>query len=213
MAKKHIKCWITYASEQLKNAADPEYLEYMEKKKKKKISKEPTIFQSMHSRKFITTSKFISVANTVINLGYANVHKKRVLSEVNVAFRHIMKDAFTIGYPDFILDYSKIRISRGNLCGAEGAELLVCEDGKLKVSWPAACLIEYPDPNDEVIIFIYNEARSSGFSFLERAKRSDLSVELLIRSARKEDVLHCWVFMVAVNGKATSESTYMKAVI
>ena len=177
--------------------------------------RELTVPESMQRLKFTMVSKFLSQAKEVVRMGYAKAYRRRELSEINLAVRVLLRSAIVGVYPDYRLDFSKIAMSvASGLKLVREPELLISEDGKLKVTWSGESSYSGSiGARDEVVFYIYNERTGVGEAYFDVARRDDLSFEIGYPFDRKGDVIHCWIFMVTGGRGKVSKSEYMRGVV
>lgn len=163
--------------------------------------------QLAHRMKFALVNKALSPLNSAIKLGHRG-DTGAYRSLIGKAF----KEAIIGEYPDFALDYTKIKIAEGKLQlppeimiepDFENSTLLLKWDGQVSVSKDLA------KDNDQINIVVYNVKENIVNSFSGVAKRSDGYVSITIHNARAPEDMHVWVYFSSFSLQMNSDSVYV----
>ena len=164
--------------------------------------------QLAHRMKFALVNKGLSPLNSSIKLGYrGNTNAYRLL--VGRAYH----EAITGQYPNFKLDYGKIKIADGNLLLPSDIVLNFDEDdGSALFSWDGHC---YDSQNgakgsDLFNVVALNVKHNVVCSFLKIAKRSDGVASVSIPNIWMFEDTHFWVYLFSYSLQMNSESVYCK---
>lgn len=87
----------------------------------------PTEGQKAQRMKLALAINFLSPVSELVNTGFRNEAVKK--SGFNVATSNFINEAIIGVYPEFLVDYSKVLISSGNLTGAWNAEVFTSLPG------------------------------------------------------------------------------------
>ncbi|MCY1526234.1 hypothetical protein D9M68_612420 [compost metagenome] len=156
--------------------------------------------------KFALSAAQLSPIKDLLNLGFGD-KKLGKLTGYNAAVRAFLNEAIIGDYPDFGVDYSKIRMSKGSLIQAD-VSIVVQND--IVLSWPADLNSMSSFADDRMMFVIYNQNRNS-YLVNDASTRSDLSITIPFRG-RPNDVLHVWSFCTLRDQKAVSSSVYVGTV-
>lgn len=177
-----------------------------------KSTKPPTLSQLEQRSVFGMVTRFTGIAAKLISIGFPSVSSPH--SPINVAVRDILKRAVIGTYPDFKLDYEKVRLSKAVKMNPTLKPKIVAEAGAtVKVSWAI-------DPNagfgtnatDRACIFIYNPTEDSGLTSWEGLTRSNLSADFGLPYSYVGTLIHCWIFFVSKDGKFASQTDHVGSV-
>ncbi|HMI05743.1 MAG TPA: DUF6266 family protein [Pedobacter sp.] len=126
----------------------------------------------------------------------------------NAAMRYNRKNALSGVYPDVVLDYSKVLVSKGDLPGAAGAVVELLDDG-LHFVWSNPSDIPYPRGNDQVMLLAYFPALASAIYLLEAASREEGSAFLPVPGDLLAEHMEVYLSFVAADRKSVSDSIYL----
>ena len=163
--------------------------------------------QLAHRMKFALVNKGLSPLNSSIKLGHmGNSAAYRAL--VGRAYH----DAIMGEYPDFLLDYSKIKIADGKLQPPTNIRVEIDKETNAALfSWEAQ-IMDSQNPakdNDQINIVAFNVKENFVDSFLEIAKRSDAKVSIALPHGWTIDDTHFWVYCSSFSLQMNSESVYV----
>lgn len=177
-----------------------------------KTNKKASLSQVDQRSRFKLINDFLTCCSGFVALGYRGVGKKRI--PINVAVAYHLENAVTGIYPDYELNYAKVKLSlHKSIDPVIKPEFLVEKDGVLTVSWQMPRMRSIATKSDDLAYIIcYNQMKKRCLEFPE-TRRSDLSATLTIPELYKDDELHCWIFFVSADGKFTSDTQYLGSVI
>ena len=162
--------------------------------------------QLAHRMKFALVNKGLSPLNRSIKLGHRGD---------TYAYRRLVGKAYheaIVGeYPNFALDYSKIKIAEGKLqLPAEIKMELDGENNAVKFSWEAkiATSQNLAKDNDQINIVAFNVKHNVVDSFSGVAKRSDGNVSIDLLKGWTLDDTHFWIYFSSHSLQMNSESLY-----
>ncbi len=176
-----------------------------------KSSKAPTLAQLTQQVKFSLVNSFAGNISDILTIGYQH-SRANGMTAMNAAVSYHLNNAVTGVYPDFQLDYSKVRVSdakgKGEIDGGYASSLLPAADAKVTVSWivqdPAG--IPATAPADLVYLVFYNITKERFVTFQKKAARSLLTTTAQIPRSFIGDSFHGYLFFVSEDGKSVSDS-------
>ncbi len=155
--------------------------------------------QLAHRAKFALVNKSLSPLSTAIriaNNGDSTVYR----SLIGKAY----KEAVVGEYPNFTLDYSKIKIANGQLRLPKDITAHANDESSIiTISW------EPGNSNDILNIVCFNEADANNYAFLERTKCSAGKAKIELPNSWDSAVIHCWVYTSSRDYKKKSDSFYI----
>ena len=130
----------------------------------------------------------------------------------NRATSAIMNLAITGTYPDTVISYPRVLISKGPLPCAENAEVAVDTEGNMLFAWTDNTGMGTAKANDKVILVAYfpelkqaitsigNATRNAGQALLETSMRTDYAAET-------------WIGFLSNDEKSAADSVYTGTVV
>lgn len=177
-----------------------------------KTNKKASLDQVDQRQRFKLVNEFLGRFSDFIAEGYRSVGNKQI--PINVALTYHLQNALTGVYPNYELDYSKVKLSLHNRMDPVSKPGLFREtDDILSIKWQMPRMMDINSrPDDLVFIMCYNPAKRSSLKS-QGKRRYDLLAELLIPEFYRGDEVHCWMFFVSVDGAFTSETQYLGSFI
>ena len=123
------------------------------KSKNKKSTKPPTQKQLVQRVKFAFLENFLSPIAELLKLTFKDTAIN--MTEINSAFKYNFKNAITGVYPAFLLDYTKVLVSKGQLLNAINPTATAAGGGIVKVTWTDNSGIAMANATDKCIIVVY----------------------------------------------------------
>lgn len=180
------------------------YIKGLSKKRTKPASEEQLIQQA----RFFTIAKFIMPIASFVNLGFGRVNAA-TMTATNVAIQANINSAVVGTYPNFTLDYSKIRISQGGLQNG-GMIGVSASIGILSITWsPEAIEIQRGELDDEVHILLYVPTIDEFLTAPVPPVRGDGAVDLEFPEHFKGEKGQVWLFFADRKGKRVSKTSYL----
>ena len=181
----------------------------------KKSNKAPVQTQINQRSKFGLVTEMMSRIKGYIDEGFKP--KSALLTALNTAVQYNLNNAVTGEFPNFEIDYPKMRISNGKMTGVEKATVTAVAEGNVTVTWdtddynflPVEKLIR---AKDSARLLLYNEMEDS-FMMTGYELRPAGLIESRAPSANPGDRVHAYLFFVAEDGESSSRSIYLGAVI
>jgi len=202
-----------------KNSNDkrkPEYyLKLGIKKPVKKKSKRPITENQMAQRlKFALAIKFVTSIRSVTAIGFRSV-KKYEMSPTNVAAQAVLKESIVGEYPNFKIDFEKVRISSGPLSISYGFSCSFMEVHLVEICWENLEGWKYDRSfSDHFIhILLYDDKGEQSIIELEAGRRGDCKLQISLPRYFEGASLHCWAFFSTENHKIVSQSIYLGELI
>ena len=187
---------------------------YVIKGRPTKSKKAATLKQEDQHMRFALVTSLLKRINPIIATGYQNAGKN--LTPMNAAARYHLANAVKGTYPDYEMDFTKLKLSNGDegtLDEARKAKVEVSAGAVITVSW---LMQLHPTTissvNDVAMILFYNEEKGRFTSLLNAAKRSELNREEVLPDEYAGDTIHSWIVMVSEDGKRIAESQYLGTV-
>lgn len=175
-----------------------------------KIEKPATKAQLTCRQRLKVLSVFFKPVKAFINLGFAKLVAGTPAFAYNAAVKYNLEQATVGEYPDVQLDYSKIRVSKGNLLPAYNA-VLNKEAAGLRFSWETTGM-GYQDRYDAAMILVYFPEGPEALCMLNAGQRQEGTVFLALDELRLKKEAHCYLAFISENRSEVSDSLYLGAV-
>lgn len=185
---------------------------------KKPIKKKPrSEAQKAVNMRFKVVRSFISAIKGFVNVGFKNAVAGTTRTAQNGAASYNMKEALIGEYPDFTLDYSKVKVCKGNLpCPINPTFELVGND--LIFKWDVDPNWDYELTRDQVMMLAYlplNNTASSINSGARRDTRKDtLDIRPLkgLRGESEDRIVETYISFISDDRQSISDSVYVGSV-
>lgn len=138
----------------------------------------------------------------LIRVGYRAL--TRDMTAANAAMSEVLSQAITGEYPDIVLDYAKVRLSKGKLEMLQGFSAAVAAPGQLTLRWEPAVTSNAGMPGDLVHAGLFDAESGKAIPFLNCAKRQDGQAVLQIPAAGQGASCHLYVFLTSPEGLGTA---------
>ncbi len=163
--------------------------------------------QLAHRLKFSLVNKGLSPLNKVIKLGYRNSDKN---------YRKLVGEAYhnaIIGeYPNFALDYSKIKVAEGDLQLPSNVDIKTEADSNMiTISWNTQIYDRtLPGrPDDQVNIVCLDSVDLNSTHWLNVAQRSDGKVTFKLPIGWECATSYFWIFLTSYDMQMNSYSLFV----
>lgn len=187
--------------------------------KKLKKKKARTEAQLAVNLKFKIVKSFLARINAFINTGFRMEVAGTTRIPENAAVSYNIKNAVVGEYPDLILDFSKVVISKGSL-PAPSNPLVTLEGNFIKFKWDVDADWSYKLKRDQVMMLAYLPANKRAYYTLSSARRSIGEDLLEIRTvavakggAKKDEVIETYIAFIADDRQSISDSVYAGRII
>ena len=173
----------------------------------RKSSKPPTQLQLDARARFSLAMGFLNPVVSMIRVGYQS-YDSNGTTPINSAVSDLLKTGITGVSPNFMIDFAKVRYSKGELAGPWNPEVETTVAGELTFSWVAAPPSPTSMPTDQLTLIVFNPEKNKYVFLPNAALRSALTVDLLLPLDFSGDTVHCYMFFVSQDGKEVSSSLY-----
>ena len=181
---------------------------YIVRSRRRKSIKPPSEKQLACRKRLAVVSKFISGFIPYVEVGFAYSGAKKGYAGYNAVTGYQIKHALTGQYPDYTIDYTKVRVSEGPMSNENINAAVTLQNNYLVFSWTAD--LSYQHSSDRVMLLAYAPALDEAIYTLCGAKRMDgRDVLLLPESTWKEKVIEIYFSFVSENRKQCTNSIYL----
>ncbi|WP_134089168.1 DUF6266 family protein [Olivibacter sp. XZL3] len=182
------------------------YIKGLYKKRSKPASEE----QLMQQAKFALITAFLFPIKALLRIGFG-LKRASTNTGMNMALKANIGEAVVGTYPDYRLDYSKIKLSAGGLFTA-GSETISRTGTELTVAWNTTVNAVSGNSDDSVYIVVYHPASEQFLTTESVPLRSDGEATINIPAHINAGEGHAWIFYAERKAKEVSKSIYLGTV-
>lgn len=172
----------------------------------KKYSKGPSEDQIAQRVKFAMCSKYLKPIKDILNIGYGHKTQNK-MSPYNWASRLLLSEWVTGEYPNFVLEFSLMKISSGSMVALQNVNVVQSANA-LDITWIATFNPLNCFKDDEVYLIVYNENQDCYFPFMDGI-REDLNYNIDISGFSDNDKFHLWAFCCKRDQTEASKTQYL----
>jgi hypothetical protein len=171
-----------------------------------KKSRKPSILQRQQHTKFSLMNKFLGPIIPLLN-----DTKKTVdidLTGYNKAFSYNVKNAITGTYPDLMIDYSMVLLSRGDLPNVKSYQAESQSSGQITVQWTDNSGTGLTRPDDKAFLAVYCTEINQWMYELNLTERSagNYIFNVALFSGRSVQI---YMGFLSSDGKEVTDSLYV----
>ena len=169
-------------------------------------SKAPTDLQMIQRGKMGLATGFLRPISALVNIGYKSLAIKQ--TGFNVATAQIIADAIIGDYPNLLIDYTKVLISKGTLTGPwNGA--VTSAGGNINVTWADNSTSGTAKATDKAVFLVFNPEQSQYVFTMAGDDRSLLGDNLAVPADFVGDTVEVWMAFYAADKKTISTSVHI----
>jgi Family of unknown function (DUF6266) len=172
----------------------------------KKSSKPSTDLQLAQRAKFALAALYLSPIKDILNIGFKDKQLNKITG-YNAAVKIFLNQAVGGSYPDFVIDFSQVVISKGSLSVFHGLDASL-QGADLVLNWQSI-LNRYNSFTDDSLTVVLFNATKSMYLVYEEAQRAALTYTAVIGAGFSGDVFHGWAFAVKRDAMAVANSQYL----
>ena len=172
-------------------------------------SRKPSTLQRQQHAKFSLMNKFLAPI-----IPFLNETKKTVdidLTGYNKAFSYNVKNAIAGDYPELIIDYNMVLLSRGDLPNVKSSQAESLSPGQITFHWINNSGTGLALPNDKSFIAVYCEELNDWIYGLDLSVRSDGNHRFDVVKF-SGCLVQAYIGFLSANGNEVSDSLYIGAV-
>ena len=129
------------------------------------------------------------------------------MSGFNKAFSDNMKEAVAGTYPDFVIDFTKVSLSKGPLPNAVAISASSTDPGKLSFSWTDNSEIGTALSSDNAFVAAYDEDLCH-WAYTQKAVGRNAGSFVLDMSKFSGKTVHTYIGFISASGRVVSDSFY-----
>ena len=176
----------------------------------RKVKRPATAAQLPVQMRLKIVTSLLADLSTVIKVGFQDAPKPK--SAMNAAVAYNLENAITGAYPDFSVDFTKLRFSQGKCVPPVSADVANTATTSVKYTWQASNPgTPNSEPTDKLTFIVYNPEKDQYVIISGVISRSALSYELVLPSDFSGDQVHCYISAVSADGKLAGKSMHLGA--
>jgi Family of unknown function (DUF6266) len=171
----------------------------------------PTNTQLLQREKFTLVSEFLTPMSPVISRYYgANTGDK---TRMNQAMSYHLKEAVTFVDPDFIIDFNKVLISKGDLQGVQNPTVTAVGSDSVKYNWLDNSGQGAAKTTDQLVVVLFAPVSGLYYYLLNAATRVDGTAVVVLPTFFNGQEVQSWITFAAADEKSYATSIYMGSVV
>lgn len=174
------------------------------------ITNPRTAAQLDQRAKFSLIIAFLRPLTAFLRIGFKSAALK--MSAFNAAVAFNLKNAISGAYPNYALDYTKVRLTQGNLTGALNPVAESLAAASVAFSWEDNSLNGEAVADDKVVLMAYNPTKGSGIYAIGNMTRADLTQTLDLPDTFSGDNVECFISFIDAGEDKISDSLYIGSV-
>ncbi|MEJ6982232.1 DUF6266 family protein [Pedobacter sp. P351] len=160
----------------------------------KKSSKAPTDKQLEQRVKLALAVGFLKPVSPLLSIGFRKAAANS--TGFNVATSLIVKEAITGTYPDYLIDYTKVMFSQGDLTGPWNAAASSADEAVLTLNWTDNTGSGNAKATDKAKLMIYNPAKSQYVYTTGTAARNAATEAITLPGSFSGDTVEVWMAFI-----------------
>ncbi|HYI78895.1 MAG TPA: DUF6266 family protein [Chryseolinea sp.] len=177
----------------------------------KRSNRIPTASQIEQRLKFALIAHFLRPITIIVSAFFGQ--RSEYKSRRNLAVSYHMTEAVTGTSPDFLVDYQKVIITKGDLLGLQDAVVTPQAGALLDFAWTDNSGQGLALADDQLIIAVYNESRDLFEYRLGVATRDALTYTMSLPTTWIGETVQCWSSFSNSAGKKAANSIFMGAIV
>jgi hypothetical protein len=172
-----------------------------------KISnKAPTTGQLTQRMKMSLLRGFLLEISEIIDICFQNYEQT---SPMNGALSYNIKYSVSGEYPDAYIDFPNLVLSKGDLQGSWNPAVSSTEAQSIDFSWSNGPFSRLRDGEDQVLLIIYSQAKSSYVFLTSGGLRKDGTIRFTVEQAFSGDNVHCYLSFYSKELEMASTTEYL----
>jgi len=174
------------------------------------ITNPKTAAQLEQRAKFSLVIKFLRPLTVFLRLGFKSAANK--MSGFNAAVAYNIKNAITGAYPNYLMDYTKVVLSRGLLPGLLNPEATSPEQGTIQFTWENNSYEAEANDDDQVFLVVIDPTTNKAVTLLGGSTRAAGSDSITVPAIFSGQLVQCYAGFTNGNESLISDSSFVDAV-
>ena len=178
------------------------------RKKAVNVSNPRTAAQLDQRAKFKTVIEFLKPLKSFLRIGFKSQTAK--MSAFNAAMAYHLSHALMGSYLEYVIDYSKVLVSRGKLSGAKNPAASIINAGEIEFTWKDN---RYAMANDMVMVVVYNPTKQEVVTIVGGTFRTEERLSIKIPLTFAGDEVYCYIAFQNARGTDASDSQFLGSLV
>jgi len=176
--------------------------------KPRKIAKHKKKLLLLQQSKLSSMSTFLTMRKELIEVGFKKKGSKK--TPMNLAMEYNIAHAFSETSGVLAIDYSKIRLCKGNRERAWSEQIFFEPGCKVSITWDVPELLNHKLIGNDTAHIVFHNAEDWYMSpRTVLGIRSEKSVLKQLPASITGHVIHAWIYFVSPDGTKISDSDYI----
>ncbi|UPK67295.1 DUF6266 family protein [Chitinophaga filiformis] len=184
--------------------------QYILRSRPKKSTKPPTEKQLACRAKMRIINSVLNGFSPFVKIGFAATAKDQTFTPYNAAVAYQLNHAITGSYPNYEIDYSKLRVTEGVIITDDLHPTVFLQGDTLLFNWTPA--IDYPAGTDHVMLLAYAPALGQAVYNLCGAKRRTGQDVLQLPQSWRQQKIKTYLAFRSETSSMCSNSLYLGTV-
>ncbi|GAA4204912.1 hypothetical protein GCM10022289_23610 [Pedobacter jeongneungensis] len=172
----------------------------------KKNNRQSSDLQLAQRSKFALAPLYLSPIKDILNIGFKDKQLNKITG-YNAAVKIFLNNAVGGDYPDFVIDFSQIVLSKGSLSVFHGLNA-VLQGTDIVLTWQGIPNRYNAFDDDMLMVVLFNDTKKMYFVY-EEATRAALTYTIAVGNTFAGDVFYGWAFAVKRENNVVSNSQYL----
>jgi len=181
--------------------------QYILRSRPQKSTKPPSQRQLACRERMRVINSVLSRFSEFVKIGFAETAKGQTFTAYNAAVAYQLRYALTGNYPDYKIDYSKLRITEGVISTERLNPSVSLQGDMLLFSWTPAA--DYPASTDHVMLLAYAPAIGQAVYNLCGAKRREGQESLELPKGWQQQGIETYLAFRSETSGRCSNSLYL----
>lgn len=169
-------------------------------------NKSPTFNQLHCWQRLRVLSAFLKPMKLYVQTGFANLVQGTDMYPYNAAVKYNLKRATKGQYPEVVMDYEKVLLSKGSLHPAKNVAVIKEAEG-IRFRWDTDDL-DYQNRSDNAMLLIYFPETQEALCWLNAAQREQGEHYVAMQPQSLAQEMHCYLAFIAAGRNEVSDSVY-----
>lgn len=161
--------------------------------------------------RFSLVVKFLRTLTAFLRSGFKSAALQ--MSGFNAAVAYNVKNAVSGIYPELTLDYTKLRVTQGNLPGALNPTVVSSAAGTVAFHWDDNSMDAGSMADDKAVLLVYNPVKGQSVNSIGPLTRTEGDQTLTLPAAFTGDQVECYISFANANESVFSDSIYVGKVL
>ena len=163
-----------------------------------KVNNPRTPAQQSNRGKFALMGRFLSTQSRLVRIGWNAMAKNT--TAFNEAMRYNLAESIDGEYPDFFIDFGKVKLSSGQLPVPANLQVTAASAQSLNLTWENNSGQELANGSDLLMAGLYDQESGEGFTITGGFTREQETALITLPDNWKNRTVEVFVFMVSTLG-------------